>query len=139
MIPKLSAPLVKDIRTGEGILEYVLGVLGAIAGVTGNLSIAKTGLYITILAVSKGVRRGLIKLVALQNGVIGAPTEPVVLTTLSHEIVAGVDSIEPSVESVLASIDAAEKAATALQNKPGTPAAEVKAGLAPEPEPAVKK
>lgn len=77
MIPKLSAPLVKDIRTGEGLAEYLLGIGSAVLAVTGDVNI-KYGLGVTTLAVLvKGARRGLLKLVALQKGAgIGAPLEP---------------------------------------------------------------
>lgn len=74
VFPKLSGPLVKDIRTGEGIAEYALGIGVAVLSVCGDISIAKGVTTLTILAGLKGVRRGLIKLVALQKGVgIGDP------------------------------------------------------------------
>lgn len=77
MIPKLSAPLIKDIRTGEGLAEYALGIGSAVLAVTGDVNI-KYGLGVTTLAVLvKGARRTLLKGVALQKGAgIGAPLEP---------------------------------------------------------------
>jgi hypothetical protein len=120
MIPKLSAPLVKDIRTGEGILEWLLALLGIAAGATGNLSIAKTGTYLTILAAIKGTRRLLVKVLAGQAAAgIDAPiafTPPPAL----------------SPEKVLAEIHAVAAATDQVQSTPGTPAEQVTAGLAPD-------
>lgn len=77
MFPKLSAPLVKDIRTGEGIFEWVLATAGGLAAVTGNASYSHTGVYLAILAGIKGARRGLVKAIAIQKGLgIGAPIQP---------------------------------------------------------------
>lgn len=131
MIPKLSAPLVKDIRTGEGILEWILAGLGVIAGATGNLSIAHTGLYLTIVAAEKGARRGLLKIVAAQKGYnIGAPLLPAVLGEIG--------TLEPAaaktVDEVLTEISDAKAAVDTYQSKPGTPADAIAAGLAPEPQ-----
>lgn len=120
MIPKLSAPLVKDIRTGEGILEWLLAVLGVVAGATGNLSIAKTGVYLLIVAGIKGTRRLLVKVLAGQAAAgIAAPipfTPPAELTP----------------EQVLAEITAVTTATETAQAAPGTPAEQVSAGLAPD-------
>lgn len=73
-IPKLSAPLVKDIRTGEGIFEWVLSAAIAASAVTDRMSFGHAGTYLTIVAGIKGVRRLFIKLVAVQGVAgIGAP------------------------------------------------------------------
>lgn len=85
--PKLSAPLVKDIRTGEGIAEWVLGVgVGALTAV-GDVSIAKGVTTLTILTGIKALRRGLLKIVALQAGIgIGAPEQPAVVTDVEKKV-----------------------------------------------------
>lgn len=76
-VPKLSAPLVKDIRSGEGIFEWVLGALIVAATATSHLSFAHSGTYLLILAGIKGARRGLLKLVAVQKQFgIGDPVVP---------------------------------------------------------------
>lgn len=129
MIPKLSAPLVKDIRTGEGILEWILAGLGVVAGATGNLSIAHTGLYLTIVAASKGARRGLLKIVAAQKGYIGAPLQPAIL----GEIGTFEPAAAKTIDEVLTEISDAKTAVETFQAKPGTPADTVTAGLAPDP------
>ncbi len=67
-VPKLSAPLVKDIRTGEGVFEWVLAAADAAATLCGDLSFSKGGTFLAILAGIKGARRGLLKLVAVQKG-----------------------------------------------------------------------
>lgn len=70
IIPKISNPLAKDIRTGEGILEYVIAaVLGLAAILPHGLTWTQTGTYATILAGVKGFRRLLLKAIALQKGV----------------------------------------------------------------------
>lgn len=102
MIPKLSAPLVKDIRTGEGIAEWALGAGVAVLTACGDLGVVKGATFLTILAGLKGVRRGLLKLVAAQKGVVGEPLTPAVLGTLSE--VAG--AVAPEAEQVLAEIAA---------------------------------
>lgn len=134
MIPKLSAPLVKDIRTGEGVLEWILAVLGVLAGATGNLSVSHTALYLTIIAVSKGVRRLLLKVVAVQAGVgIGVPLEPAVLGQVSTMLTGALASggVIPAAEDVLKEIAGAQSTAAAVQAAPGASATEVKAGLSP--------
>jgi hypothetical protein len=123
MIPKLSAPLVKDIRTGEGILEWVLAAGDAAAGVTGNLSIGHTVLYGTIIAAMKGTRRVLIKVLAGQAAAgVAAPIAfaPAGLTS----------------DKVLAEIAAVAQATGLVQSKPGTPADQVTVGLSADPAPA---
>jgi hypothetical protein len=134
MIPKLSAPLTKDIRTGEGILEWVLAAIGVVAGATGDLSVSKTGLYLTILAVSKSVRRLLLKVVAAQKGAgIGAPLQPAILGQIGAFEPAAVTAAT----DVLSEISAAEVSAAAVQAKPGVPAETLAAALSPSPPPAV--
>lgn len=87
MFPKLSAPLIKDIRTGEGVAEWAVGAAVGALTACSDLSVAKGATYLTILAGLKGVRRGLVKIVALQQGAgIGAPlAPPQVLTTVLDE------------------------------------------------------
>ncbi len=82
MVPKLSAPLVKDIRTGEGVAEWVLGVGVTALTAVGDVTITKGVTTLTILAGIKSLRRGLLKIVALQKGVgVAAPIEPAVLVS----------------------------------------------------------
>jgi hypothetical protein len=129
-IPKLSAPLVKDIRTGEGILEWLLALGDLLAGVTGNLSISHTLLYGTIVAAMKSVRRLLLKAVAAQGTVgIGAPVQPAILGRIgSFEPAAAV-----AVTDALAEIDAVKAVAQAIQATRGAPAETITTGLAPTP------
>ncbi len=142
MIPKLSAPLIKDIRTGEGILEWLTALLLVVAGATSNLSWAHTGTYLAIVAGVKGARRGLLKIVALQQGAgIGAPIQLNLLSQVSSGIgtvadiagTVGSGLIPTDVEASLSDIASAEAAAAAAQVEPGLPAEQVSAGLAPEP------
>lgn len=87
-IPKLSAPLVKDIRTGEGIFEWALAALIAASAVTDKLSFGHSATYITILAGIKAIRRCLLKLVAAQGVVgIGEPIVPPLVNQISPETV----------------------------------------------------
>lgn len=115
MIPQLTGPLVKDVRTGEGILEDLLIVAGPVMAATGNLSFGHTALYMTILAGLKGVRRGLIKVVALQKGVgVGAPVQP--------SGTFGGQSLASVLDEVDATAEAAEPAAAPVP-APAAPAA----------------
>ncbi len=128
-IPKLSIPLAKDIRTGEGVLEWATAVLVALAGVTGNLSFAHTGTYLTIVAGIKGIRRGLLKIVAVQKQVgLDAP----VPFTPSVELKAGSASVQLSPDEILKEIAAVEKAASDFQAQAGADPTSLPHGLAPE-------
>ncbi len=85
MVPKLSAPLVKDIRTGEGVAEWLLGVGITALTACGDVTITKGVTTLTILAGLKGIRRGLLKIVALQKGIVSTQTIPTIhLPTVSR-------------------------------------------------------
>lgn len=120
MIPKLSAPLVKDIRTGEGILEYGLAGVSLGLALAGDLGYGKAATVATIAMVSKGVRRGLVKLVAVQKGV-----------GIAEPILPAPAGVTP--DEALAEIAAVTAATDTVQAAPGTPAEQVTAGLAPDP------
>lgn len=129
MIPKLSAPLIKDIRTGEGLAEYVVGAGIAALGACQDLSFGKTAAYLTILAGAKGLRRGLLKLVAVGKDVgIGDP-----ISMTGHQITGfatKITHLDPG--AVLADIETGAKAIAAYQNETftGDPAA-VTSALSP--------
>jgi len=118
VIPKFSEPLSKLIRTGEGIVLFAFNA-AALAGVIVNDVSPATGLkYAAIFNSIAFASRQFLKAVAVVKPSVGGDPIPLV--------VGGVDA-----ESVLAEIAAAEQAAASIQAKPGTPAADVKAGLSP--------
>lgn len=69
-------PLAADLFTAEGVLEWLLSVLLLVAGATGDLSWAHTATAVTVVAVIKSVRLGLLRLIALQKGLGGQPVAP---------------------------------------------------------------
>jgi hypothetical protein len=96
MIPKLSAPLIKDIRTGEGILEWVAGAVITVAGATSSMSWWHTTIGLTILAVSKSLRRGSLKIAAANKTLgIGDPI-PFDLGSVVGDV-AGIEDVGSSI------------------------------------------
>lgn len=86
MFPKLTAPLAKSIRTGEGILVYLTNVVLAVAAVLPNgLSWTHTALYLTILNGVNVVARTALKVSAVASPVLGGdplaydPIDPVLI------------------------------------------------------------
>lgn len=111
--PKLSAPLVKDIRTGEGVAEWALGIAVSALTACGDLSVVKGTTYLLILAALKGARRGLIKLTAAQSPYIsGGPILPSRLPTVADEV--------GKVEKESATVAAATAKAAETPIDPGT-------------------
>lgn len=123
MIPKLSAPLVKDIRTGEGVAEWALALGLVVLGACSDLSWAHSATFLTILAGVKGARRGLLKVVALQQGAgIGPPLEPGVLVSATGVIHAGAEVAETVAPAGTAGKVAEGLAAGTASPPGGTPA-----------------
>lgn len=74
-VPKISSPLAKSIRTGEGILVYVFNSVLAIAAILPNgLSWTHAALYAAIVNAVHVASRTLLKISAVQKGLgVDAP------------------------------------------------------------------
>lgn len=129
MTRRTTSPLLRDLFTGEGILEWVLGAGLALAAVLPHgLTWTQSGTFLTILAGMKGIRRGLVKIVAIQaQQGLGAPVDP-------HSI----SPVFGDADKVLAEIEAAATAAATVQGEPGTPEGELEHAGAPEDKPKAK-
>jgi hypothetical protein len=105
-IPRFSEPLIKDIRTGEGIFEWLTGLAIAASALTDKLSYSHSATYVAILAGIKAVRRCLLKLVATQMVMgYGAPTLPTALTSAEELLPASiVPTLAPDVPPLESSI-----------------------------------
>lgn len=75
MVPKISAPLAKSIRTGEGILVYASNVaLGLLGALPNGLTWKQSALFATILNGLHVVSRSMLKITAINKGLgIDAP------------------------------------------------------------------
>lgn len=119
MIPKISNPLAKSIRTGEGILIYSADALFVVLGAVKDMSWTKSALYIALTSIAHTVARSGLKASAINAGlgISGGPVPPA--------------SAFPSLQPVLNEIDAVTKAIAEVQAKPGTPADQITQGLSP--------
>lgn len=142
MIPKLSAPLTKLIRTLEGIVWVAANIALIVAPiVSSHVSPADSIQWGSIMNTVVIVARFGLKGLAIAKGFgLPAPAELLSVGTLTKvEGVAGQVAGDvasdvskgASTAEVLAQIEAAGAAAAAIQSEPGTPAAEVTTGLAP--------
>lgn len=94
MVPKLSAPLSKSIRTGEGILVYATNVaLALAASLPHGLSWTHAGLYLTILNGIHVISRSALKFGALNVGLgiaapsVIVPVAPAAIASVAKELV----------------------------------------------------
>jgi hypothetical protein len=91
LIPKLSSPLAKGIRTTEGILTSVVGGMITAASLIDPHALPKkeSAILLAGLSVLYTIQRGLIKVVALQKGLgVGAPIDD---AKLDHTVAAITD------------------------------------------------
>lgn len=100
MVPKLSAPLAKSIRTGEGILVYATNVVLAVAAaLPDGLSWTKAGLYLAILNGANVISRSALKFGALNAGLGIAPPatfdpyDPAHIAAVANAIVSDADEL----------------------------------------------
>lgn len=97
-IPKVSAPLAKSIRTGEGILIYLTSV-GIAAGTLidpSALPPTEASIVVGAIAVLHTIARTTLKITALQKNVgIGAPIAPKGLENVVTQVEHDVTSVVP--------------------------------------------
>lgn len=120
-IPKLSTPLAKLIRTGEGVLLYLFNLAAAAAVIVNDVAPAVAVKYAAIFNAVAFASRTVLKVVATTQPLVGGPP------------IAPPPAIVSTVDQVLADIDAAAAAATAIQAQPGTPADQITTALSPSP------
>lgn len=143
MVPKLSAPLTKLIRTLEGVIWLGANVALVVAPiVSSHVSPADSIQWGSIMNTVVFASRQALKGIAIAQGVVGPPQQ-----FLSAQHLASVEAVAgqvagdvagdvsqgATVEEVLAQITAAEQAAQTIQAATGTPAAQVATGLSPDP------
>jgi hypothetical protein len=122
MIPKLSAPLTKLVRTGEGVVLFAFNTLAAVAVIVQDVAPTQAIKYAAIFNSVAFLSRTALKAVALGKPIVG---EPIALT---GALVTGVDQ-------ALSEIDSAYASAATAQASPGAPAETLTTGLAPTPPP----
>ena len=121
MFPKITNPLGKSIRTGEGILVYATNVALLVLGaLPQGMTWQRSALYATILNGLHALSRSGLKIAALNNGfgIVGGPADIGKVA-------------DPYVTSALNEIKAVESALAALQAQPGTPSSSITQGLSP--------
>lgn len=120
MVPQLSAPLTKLIRTGEGILLFGFNISATVLAVVGDVAPSAAVKYAAIFNAVAFASRQALKAVASLKPLVGAPL-PVQIAGHSEA-------------DILAQIDAVAAAAESFRAKPGTPVTSIVAGLAPDSE-----
>lgn len=119
-IPKLSTPLAKLIRTGEGVLLYAFNAALILLPALNDLPWAKAIPWLAITNAVAFASRTFLKAVAVGKPLVGA--DPIAVNA-------------PQIDQVLAEIGAIGGAQAKVQAAPGIPAQDVKAGLAPDEGP----
>lgn len=120
MVPKQTAPLAKSVRTLENILAVATSALIAAGSAIDphQLPPKVAGILATVLSFAVLTHRTVLKISALKSiGAVVSSADPL------GEIIKEVEAAAGN-----APVDAA---AAEVQAKPGTPAAQVNAGLAP--------
>jgi hypothetical protein len=120
MIPKLSAPLTKLIRTGEGVVLFAFNTVAAVAVIVQDVAPTQAIKYAAIFNAVAFASRTFLKAVAVGKPIVG---EPIALT---GTLVSGVDQ-------ALSDIDSAYASAATAQASPGAPAETLTAALSPPP------
>jgi hypothetical protein len=118
MIPKLSAPLTKLIRTGEGIVLFAFNTVAAVAVIVQDVAPTQAIKYAAIFNAVAFASRTFLKAVAVGKPIVG---EPIALT---GTLVSGVDQ-------VLSEISATTAQAAAVQAQPGAAPETLASALAP--------
>ena len=107
MIPKLSAPLTKAIRTSEGVIVWVIGAALGIASAipSTHLTTKEAGILASGIAALHVISRTALKGVALIKGVDPALTPitfkpPTIVTNAVKEVPAVVGQVENDVSAI---------------------------------------
>jgi hypothetical protein len=120
MIPKVTTPLTKFVRTTE--FWMVMAANTALLVVPIVTTALPAGLALKLGVILNGtvaVCRTLLKMVAAAQPVIGSPLAPT-------------DSTSKDVEAILQEIDQLAEAADVFQTQAGTPVEDVQHGLSPD-------